>query len=708
MNKKVLNIGLNRAKLISVPRNAKVSKRLKAIFLAELASLGYKVENPDLFNDSVLENFEDIIDELIKMKGGDVDYVPLLKGFPNVDLDEVLILTVESLVSKGIYGSLYDIMANYDETVDYKGYSSRPQMAEELADGIIDQESRESDDNAEFIMLKFTDNPAADIRKFLTNTLYAKSSIKEALKDDIQELINEFGLDFVDPTKVVFKEIKSYVMKNLWNRDNHKLLEKFVSTPTDLLRMFAAITDSDISLSDKIKFPKLRRADRKFILGILEKTPNLTENLNAYKGLWLQIGRYIHPGEYKTKFPKTYSTFSMLRNEKVVTFNSMIEKFIAKKQFGATMNLIVTRPGIFGRKLHELINIFGVDTLNAFKEVASHLELKNLLVMQKYFMTINESEFRTVINKKGKVIVFPNDKQGTINAPTLQMLLETIDNAIKSKIKENPLEFKEDSKVWIDPELRNVMVPLSMRKASDGLMNIARGTRTRIDKTKVLRMFNYWKDECTDYDLSLIEFDKSMDYIGHVSYTNLSSDGIAHSGDITSAPNGAAEFIDIDMTKLNSKAKYLAIEVMNYSGCPFNRIEKSYAGWMMRDKVDNDIKTFDIKTVTNKFNMTGEGNYAIPMIVDVDNSEIIFVDLYMNGKDNLNNVEGAVNNISTVAKEVINFVNTKPNMYDLITYQVKGSNAVIVKTKDEATVTYGIDGCTYSVDRVDEILANLI
>jgi len=74
----------------------------------------------------------------------------------------------------------------------------------------------------------------------------------------------------------------------------------------------------------------------------------------------------------------------------------------------------------------------------------------------------------------------------------------------------------------------------------------------------------------------------------------------------------------------------------------------------------------------------------------------------------MNRVEGAVNDVSTVAREIVKMVDTKPNMLDLITYQVNASNATLVETKEEATITYGITGCTHSVDRVDEILAELI
>jgi len=727
MKKRVLQIGLNRVKLISVEKGASVSKKSKAIFLSELASLGYKVDNPELYNDSVLENFDSIIKTLKEMKGGDVTYVPLFTGFPNNVPDKEDFLR-DRIV--GFFGNILGFFNEEDSDVtvlenglvipnwlfDLTEFGADPilgrQTAELFEQGKINQDSRKDDSHTEFIHLKFSENIEDDVLTWLSNNLYAKSSIKESLKDDIQEMINHFGLSHLDPEKVVFKEIKAYIMNHLWMNEDYETLSKYISTPTDILRMFASLTDSDISLAEIIRFPKIRRKDRKFILSELEKTSNLLENLNAYKGLWLNLGRYIHPGEYKSQYPKAFDAFDKLRNSKVLTFNGKIEKFIENNDIKSVLSTIKQRPGIFGRKLHELLDISNgsVDVITSFKEVAPQLELKNLLVLEKYFETINDSEFRAVINKKGKVIVLPNNRKGALTKETLDNLLDVVKHAIKAKIKENPLSFEEGTKIWIDPALKTYMVPLSLRKQSDGLMNISRGTRIKFDNTKVLRLFTYWKESMrrTDFDASLIEFDSNMEYKGHVSYTNLSSNGIVHSGDITSAPYGASEFIDIDMSKLKKDVKYLAIQVYKFAGESFGEVEASYAGWMIRDKASSDRKSFDIKTVANKFNMTGKGSYAIPMIVDVEAGEIVYVDLYMNGPNNLNRVEGAVNNVSTVAKEIVRMVDTKPNMHDLISYHVEFSNAELVENKEDATITYGITECTHSVDRVDEILSELL
>ena len=67
--------------------------------------------------------------------------------------------------------------------------------------------------------------------------------------------------------------------------------------------------------------------------------------------------------------------------------------------------------------------------------------------------------------------------------------------------------------------------------------------------TANVRFFVYWKqrEQVTDYDLSVLLLDDDFVLAGQVSWTNLEELGAVHSGDIVEAPNGATEFIDLDL-----------------------------------------------------------------------------------------------------------------------------------------------------------------
>lgn len=727
LNNDILKIGLNRIKVLPIGEG-EVTPKLKLVFFSELAKLGFKVSNPQAYNDSVLENFDTIMSSLSKMKGGDVDYVPLFNGFPN-NVPEKNEFFVKRMV-----GFLGNVMGLFDEgeTMDngiivpewlfnLDDFSADPivgrQSSELYNKGVENQKSRKSDFHTEWTTLELVSENEINnmLENYLCSNLYSKSSIKETLKNDIEFLIDYIGLSNVESKKVLFKETKSYIMAKLWKINDYETLRSYVGSPTDILRMFASLTDTDISLSTNIKFPKMKRVQRRFILESLNTSSNsnLAEDLNMYKGLWLELGRYLHPGEYKGRYPEAFKAFDTIRNGNVITFNSKVEKAIEDKDLSLTLDLLSTKPGIFGRKLHQLLTMFDSGSytekiLSIFNKISTKLELKNLLVLETYFKTIDSSPYRSIINKKGKVIVINNNKQHKLN-DDVSKVVESIQSAIRIKLSSN--EDLSKTKVWVDPNLTNYTIPLQQRKMSDGLISLGRGSKLRFDGEKVLRMFTYWKqsEHMSDLDLSLILFDENMEEVDQVSYTNLSTNGIVHSGDITSAPHGSAEFIDIELDKIEDNVRYLAIQIFRFSGENFMELDKSYAGWMFRERTDSNIKSFDIKTVQNKFNVSGQGNYSMPMVVDIKTQEIIFIDMYMSGRsNNYNSNEGAIHDISIVTKELVKMIETRPNMFDLVQHHMEGSKANLVEEKSEAELTYGIEDCNFNVTNVEEILSEML
>ena len=98
-----------------------------------------------------------------------------------------------------------------------------------------------------------------------------------------------------------------------------------------------------------------------------------------------------------------------------------------------------------------------------------------------------------------------------------------------------------------------------------------------------MRFFVYWKqrEQRTDYDLSVLLLDDDFLLAGQVSWTNLSELGAVHSGDITEAPDGATEFIDLDLGRVS--ARYVVPQVNIYSGEGFDDAEEAFFGFMERE-----------------------------------------------------------------------------------------------------------------------------
>src|SRR5690606_1324683 len=155
-----------------------------------------------------------------------------------------------------------------------------------------------------------------------------------------------------------------------------------------------------------------------------------------------------------------------------------------------------------------------------------------------------------------------------------------------------------------------------------------------------------------------------------------------------SGPHGAAAFIDITLAKVAPEVRYLATQVYRYAGDAFADM-LCHAGWMVRSRVDANYKSFDIKTVENKFDLKGRDGYCVPLVVDLQAGEIILTDLYMGSKAFFNNVEGAHGNVAMASREIARFTTTRPTMNTLARTHAEARGAVLIEHRD-ADITFGL------------------
>jgi hypothetical protein len=157
----------------------------------------------------------------------------------------------------------------------------------------------------------------------------------------------------------------------------------------------------------------------------------------------------------------------------------------------------------------------------------------------------------------------------------------------------------------------------------------------------------YWRETAlrTDYDLSALLLSSGYQNPEWVSYTQLTGTAVAHSGDITSAPDGASEFIDCDLTRV--QARYVIPQVNIYAGEGFDATAESFFGFMTRD-AEQQGAPFEPQTVRMKSDLRGPGRVALPMaFVRDDNGSwsARWLHLHLRGHANFNQVEG--NRLST-------------------------------------------------------------
>jgi hypothetical protein len=197
--------------------------------------------------------------------------------------------------------------------------------------------------------------------------------------------------------------------------------------------------------------------------------------------------------------------------------------------------------------------------------------------------------------------------------------------------------------------------------------------------------------------------------IEKVSYTQLKSDDFKsyHSGDITHAPKGACEFIDITIDPaIKLGARYLAMNVMVYCGPNFNEHEVCYAGWMTRTH-PNSNEIFDPKTVEQKIDVQSQCRNVLPVVFDLVERKAIWVDMKTRSNQGRggNNVESNRATIQQKVKAIVSSDN-KLSLYELFQLHVAGRGE-LVQNKEEAQTVFSLYQGTGPFD-VNEINADYL
>jgi hypothetical protein len=231
----------------------------------------------------------------------------------------------------------------------------------------------------------------------------------------------------------------------------------------------------------------------------------------------------------------------------------------------------------------------------------------------------------------------------------------------------------------IDEELRNVAAPFNERTASPSAIPLPRGSRIEVPTGKVARLFLHWCQPetggyTTDLDLSVGFYDSDWEYVGVCSYYELKFTGsggsvIAQSaGDLQDAPypDGATEFVDLHIDQALERGIRYAVMVVNaYAGMPFSLLERGFAGLMFREDVEG--KHFDPRTVELKFDLQGESGVYLPLVLDIRENVLHWVDTYSKGQLRFNNAETSNSDIRKICPEMIEYFGSgvRMSMFEL-------------------------------------------
>lgn len=600
-------------------------------FISNLYRLGYVVNKEiiEQLSYTSVDNLQQVLEAAEESKGSHFDYEPMYPNFPKqvAEASEIeLYLNAIMHYSGDVFG--VRIMPVYDKF-------ARPDLDK---------------DEAEFIVLGLETKDS--LTETTRNIITMSRPFSQTDKEDIIVLKDFVKFD----DNQTFKVKENLVFLTYSFPDNG--LEKYYKTAVDVLRLAAAYSNGDITLATPTKF-KLSRPQRRMILQLLDNVDDV-EGMGAYSEQWKRLARTLHyrSDNNDKKYPTAAINLEKIQTGNYTTINSKIEKAVKELD----IELLKKYPGIYARRILELLRKHPQEKdtiLQSFSTIVGKVSVPVLLGLYNLLRSPGKEELshRLIRIKNGeenKTFLLENRLS---NNDDLTELSTIILDGIEAQ--------GESKKVVFSKDASHYAMPLYTRNISKGSTAIGLGSRLPLDSDKnTIRLFMHWKDfdksidyydHRVDLDLSAIFLDNNFDFINDIAYYNVRIDDIGyHSGDITSAPEGASEFIDININKaLDNGIRYVVPTIYNYTQQPLNNIPESFTGFMMRDKVNNG-EIFEPSTIQHSYDLNNGNTNNTPYIIDLKNREIVWLDTALKPSSYKNyNVANNIDNFTVLAKYAV-------------------------------------------------------
>ena len=428
-------------------------------------------------------------------------------------------------------------------------------------------------------------------------------------------------------------------------------------TVTDVLRLAVAMADGDVSLAEPCRFPSFSRAQRRRLLGLLDAVGQVQDSRDSTEEMarrcerWKRLARHLRPGDYARRFPRAAALLHQVASgEAEAGFTPRLEEALARRDVDGALRLLSARPGVFARRLNHLLRLCADDAARErvvaeFARVAPEVSLPVLARLWEYFSSPGPDAlpWRVVAIKAAtgaKTTLIPSTRRP---GPTDAAVLRAVEEALRQR--------KHLGRIAIDQGLyEGYTAPVGLRSASPGMRTAGRGTRLPLPEGETIRFFLHWRDlpenpaeasgpagpaaaegsPDTRVDLDLSAFFVSEDFTRteQIAYYNLRSTAALHSGDLTSAPDGAAEFIDVTLAEaLRQGWRYVVMTVHSFSHHRLSEVPECWAGAMARGADPQSGEVFEASTVMQRLDLVSPTFNATPFVIDIAERRLIWWDL---------------------------------------------------------------------------------
>jgi hypothetical protein len=441
----------------------------------------------------------------------------------------------------------------------------------------------------------------------------------------------------------------------------------------------------------RFKVAKLSRALRRTLLDLLEgmEEERLLEDLQRHRSYWVWVGEFLHPHEYAARFPKVARAFQVLRQNapdgtptpQPRLWNGRLEDAVQGKNPERMLSVLEERPGEFGRRLDLALRVAGEvaseAVLAAFRRKVGKMSTPVLLTLKALLPTRSVKAAVRVFWPKGRVSrgIVEQDHRATLTLGAIAGAVAVLDAELLRRFGSKP---SFDCAI-LDPELGTITAPFNQRSSSATAVDLTRGSRVAVPLHKTLRLFLHWCQpekggRHTDLDLSVAFYSTDWKYQGVCSYYQLQAQGpggevfARSAGDLRDAPwpDGATEFVDVDLTRAKAMGiRYAVAVINNYAGLSFAQLARGFAGLMLRE--DPGGKHFDPRSVELKFALAGDNGIFLPLVLDLEQGRLHWLDVQSKGNLEMNNVEKSKSAIALLCPALMTYFlsGVRPSMYDV-------------------------------------------
>lgn len=685
-NVELQDIALRHLNGIFVPENVtsdeNVSNEIFATVLKKFEGYGYTFDKElaktlYALNTEKLKKISDVFLEVVRKFKSDNAYTVFYRNFP----EEVMNLSEMETYFLQFFHYLI-------------GY---------LPEGAEVNESEESIETepSEFVKLshlkRVSETEMFDLLKNLlsSNVTLSETNLKDVLtllkycdEKETKELIRQIKMKetLMRIAKVQFEETGSTYAE--------------FSTATDVLRFIALLSGEKLN-PRFIAFKYFKRPELNILISKLENVNYLLDDMKRYRKPWRKF--FLMNGNRISfeKYPKVKQAADMLfgkfshitkKGKFELSRNRMNE--MSDTEFEEFLASFSKYSGDYIRNLLSLVNRISEEraekVLKYFLDAAKEANTRLLFQVCDRILNVKSGEAGRVVNAKNNWLVL--EETIKLSDAVLQKTAEAVSYAILEKLSEKePL-----GKVWIDESYQNIAMTTSEKDSNSSLRPLTRGSVIPYSsEVDTLRFYVAWKNfegNRVDLDLSAVKFDADFNHLGELAYYSHNQEGMAFSGDITDAPQGALEYIDIfDIEKVKEDGtRYVLMTVRSYNGYTFKEMGTAYAGVLELSKKEaKDKKNLYSSAVRHGFALSSNTQTVNTLIVDLEENKYVWLDMNLPTNSERKTSNYLTNAQIASLKDLLNYFvkKEKVSMYQLLMLNAIARGEV-AKSAEEADIVF--------------------